>query len=97
MAYRPQQWDRFLRYDYPGNVRELENLVERAIALEAGTQLSAENLPAQRGSQPASELQVDLDENGVDLEQAVARSRTSAYHGQHSGAPMASAKRRQNS
>jgi DNA-binding NtrC family response regulator len=34
-------------YDYPGNVRELENLIERALILTAGTQIEAgEWLPA---------------------------------------------------
>jgi len=35
----------FLAYDYPGNVRELENLVERAVALESGPLLTDEHLP----------------------------------------------------
>ncbi len=33
-------------YDYPGNVRELENLIERAMTLEPGPVLSRESLPA---------------------------------------------------
>lgn len=35
----------FLHHDYPGNVRELENLMERAVALEGGNQLGVEQLP----------------------------------------------------
>ncbi|MDH4232827.1 MAG: sigma-54 dependent transcriptional regulator [Nitrospirota bacterium] len=32
-------------YSYPGNVRELENIVERAVILEKGTLISPESLP----------------------------------------------------
>jgi two-component system response regulator PilR (NtrC family) len=34
-------------YDWPGNVRQLENTIERAVALETGEELRAE-LPAER-------------------------------------------------
>jgi DNA-binding NtrC family response regulator len=32
-------------YDYPGNVRELENLIERGVALARGTELTSAELP----------------------------------------------------
>jgi two-component system, NtrC family, response regulator PilR len=32
-------------YNYPGNVRELENIIERCVTLEESDQLTAENLP----------------------------------------------------
>ncbi|MES9899385.1 MAG: sigma-54 dependent transcriptional regulator [Sedimenticola sp.] len=37
--------DVLLDYDYPGNIRELENIMERAVTLARETQLSIENLP----------------------------------------------------
>jgi two-component system response regulator PilR (NtrC family) len=33
------------KYSYPGNVRELENIIERCVTLEQSDQLTAENLP----------------------------------------------------
>ena len=37
--------DALLRYDYPGNVRELENLIERAVVLTRGETISLADLP----------------------------------------------------
>ena len=31
-------------YEYPGNVRELQNIIERAVALESSEELTAQNL-----------------------------------------------------
>jgi DNA-binding NtrC family response regulator len=37
--------DLLIKYDYPGNVRELENMVERAVVLTRGEYLSREDFP----------------------------------------------------
>jgi two-component system NtrC family response regulator len=51
--------DALLKYDYPGNVQELENLIERAVVLCRGEVISLEDLPlsvqeAGEGLSPAS-------------------------------------------
>lgn len=38
-------YDAFQRYSWPGNIRELENLLERAYILENGSQLTPESFP----------------------------------------------------
>lgn len=37
--------DVLVKYDYPGNVRELENIIERAIVLTRGDHITSEDLP----------------------------------------------------
>lgn len=41
----PQAMALLAGYDFPGNVRELANLIERGVALATGTQLGPEQLP----------------------------------------------------
>ena len=41
--------DVLFKYDYPGNVRELENIIERAIVLTRGDYISVEDLPSVSG------------------------------------------------
>ena len=58
------------RFAWPGNVRQLENVVERAVALESTDQIQPESLPAElrtgRGSRP--EPEIVLPDGGIDLE-----------------------------
>ena len=36
------------RYTWPGNIRELRNIIERAVLLSSGTRITPEHLPAER-------------------------------------------------
>jgi DNA-binding NtrC family response regulator len=42
--------DLLLRYDYPGNVRELENIIERAVVITRGLVITSRDLPFSRSS-----------------------------------------------
>jgi two-component system response regulator PilR (NtrC family) len=44
-AFSAEAMRRLESYDWPGNVRELENTIERAVALENGSEISARVLP----------------------------------------------------
>ena len=57
------------RYHWPGNIRELENVIERAIVLGSGEQITPDALPPQL-AQPAQrgEFPVEIPAGGVDLE-----------------------------
>jgi two-component system response regulator PilR (NtrC family) len=57
------------RHHWPGNIRELENVVERAIVLGAGEVLGADSLPESvRRERPLRGMDVDLPEEGMDIE-----------------------------
>jgi len=52
--FTPEALQLLVSYSWPGNIRELENAVERAAILTRGTQIRAETLPVWR-SAPAAE------------------------------------------
>jgi two-component system, NtrC family, response regulator PilR len=78
----PEAMSKLESYDWPGNVRELENTMERAVALETGTQISLRVLPDRvAGNAPPSALPgatgegaQDFPETGVDFECEIART-----------------------
>lgn len=43
-GFSPEAMDKLLRYHYPGNVRELENILERSVALESAETISPTSL-----------------------------------------------------
>jgi two-component system response regulator PilR (NtrC family) len=64
-----------LNYDYPGNVRELQNIIERAVALETSDELTPKNLNSYLEEQlPIKKIPIDLEipNEGIDLEKVVA-------------------------
>src|SRR5436190_14191915 len=66
---------RLMAYRWPGNVRQLENAVERAVAFSAGrSQIDVADLPSevQDVQPPALPSAVSLPEDGLDLDALVA-------------------------
>ena len=63
------------KYEYPGNVRELENVIERTVALEAGATILPESLPpfvsTRLGQKLASAADIEVTQEGIDLEKIV--------------------------
>jgi two-component system response regulator PilR (NtrC family) len=58
-------------YQYPGNVRELENVVERCVTLEESDQLTADNLPPKllegRATTTSVTGEMEIPPDGIDL------------------------------
>ncbi|HFQ90044.1 MAG TPA: sigma-54-dependent Fis family transcriptional regulator [Desulfobulbus sp.] len=48
-----QALDLLMNYGFPGNVRELENIIQHAVALTEGRKLTPEDLPPRLRAQPA--------------------------------------------
>lgn len=62
-----------MRYDYPGNVRELANILERAITLASSDHIIIDDLPPEVVDSNAVEINklLSLPPNGVNLEDAL--------------------------
>jgi two-component system response regulator PilR (NtrC family) len=63
-----------VQYDHPGNVRELQNIIERAVALETSSELSSHNLSSYLEEQlPFRKRPIDLEipTEGISLEKVV--------------------------
>lgn len=62
-------------YSYPGNVRELENMIERTVALEAGSTILPESLPpmvnTSSGRKMASSNEIEIGDSGLDLDKVM--------------------------
>ncbi len=79
-SVEPAVLDVLSHYAFPGNVRELENLVERALTLETGERLSLRSLPrhifeavGQAASDVVEPSRLELPPEGIDLEATLER------------------------
>jgi DNA-binding NtrC family response regulator len=74
---------RLMSYSWPGNVRQLENAIERAVAFSGGrTQIDIVDLPPelQQSEAPPVASAVSLPEEGVDLVVLVANIERDLIH-----------------
>ncbi|HET6230007.1 MAG TPA: sigma-54 dependent transcriptional regulator [Longimicrobiaceae bacterium] len=85
-GFEPEAMQALLQYPWPGNIRELEHTIERAVLLAQGTSIAPEDL-ALRGRVPAA---VAMDEMSLeDAEQLLIRKALARYDGNVSRAAEA--------
>jgi len=65
----PEAYEMLAAYHFPGNVRELENLIERAVALAHGPTIGVDLWPATVGERRQAEDTPRIAPEGVDLDQ----------------------------
>ncbi len=74
-AISDEAMDILKKYNYPGNVRELENMIERTVALEAGSTILPESLPpmvsTSTGRKMASSHEIEVGLDGLDLDKVI--------------------------
>lgn len=61
----PESMDKMISYKWPGNIRELENAIERAAATTVGETINLENLPAKvvgSATEEKPQFEIDLDQ-----------------------------------
>ncbi len=67
--------DLLRKYDFPGNVRELENIIERTVALESGATVLPESLPqfvnTPTGRKMVSSDGIEITDEGIDLQKVL--------------------------
>jgi DNA-binding NtrC family response regulator len=67
-SFSPEALDLLVKYNWPGNIRELENAVERAMVVGKPTQVIPENLPFQLSEAkklPSTESLADIEKNHI--------------------------------
>jgi two-component system response regulator PilR (NtrC family) len=73
VAFSPEAMRALLAHDYPGNVRELENAVERAVTLAHANTIELVDLPPEITGGPAAVTSLPvLPTEGIDLEMYLA-------------------------
>jgi two-component system response regulator PilR (NtrC family) len=69
----PEALQRLEEHEFPGNVRELENVMERAVALSSGPMIDVDVLPALRSAtKTPTDPIVEFPADGVDLDRLMA-------------------------
>jgi DNA-binding NtrC family response regulator len=69
----PEAMKKLLEYDWPGNIRELENMIERIVILTNGEIITIQDLPERIQTIPARDRGVpfEIPEEGISLDSAV--------------------------
>lgn len=69
----PEAMDQFIHYDWPGNIRELQNMIERAIVLSRSDTLTPRsfNFPGRQDPSSPHPEEIRIPKEGISLTQVV--------------------------
>ncbi|HAT6805055.1 TPA: sigma-54-dependent response regulator transcription factor ZraR [Citrobacter freundii] len=70
-GFTPRAMDLLIHYDWPGNIRELENAIERSVVLLTGEYISERELPLAIASQPLPHMTEQTIQPLVEVEKEV--------------------------
>lgn len=73
LTLSPRALDVLMAYHWPGNVRQLENVIERAVVLSPGPVIEPDLFPAEVLQPPSQPMEVSVPADGLDLKEAVNR------------------------
>ncbi|MBI5515927.1 MAG: sigma-54-dependent Fis family transcriptional regulator [Deltaproteobacteria bacterium] len=74
LGFSPEAMRSLLAYSYPGNVRQLENAIQRAVTLAQGATIQVDDLPPELlGAEASTQEVFALPPEGLDLEATLAR------------------------
>ncbi|BCW92722.1 MAG: acetoacetate metabolism regulatory protein AtoC [Thermoanaerobaculum sp.] len=73
LTLSPRALDVLMAYHWPGNVRQLENVIERAVVLSPGPVIEPDLFPAEVLQPPSQPVEVSVPADGLDLKEAVNR------------------------
>jgi len=62
-----------MEHAFPGNIRELENIIERSVAMESSNIVLPENLLLSTGNKDMSNLHVEVPDKGINLNEELER------------------------
>lgn len=68
LSFSKEAVDKLLKYDYPGNVRELENIIHRAVVLSRGELVTVDEIAGNLDTQPSEQ---ELQSSVMDLNRQV--------------------------
>ena len=72
LSMAPEAARKLESYDFPGNVRELENIIERAVALSSGPVIGTSDLPDIKPTKPVADVPTEFPAEGIDLDRLLA-------------------------
>ncbi|WP_396636582.1 sigma-54-dependent transcriptional regulator [Maribacter sp. R77961] len=80
LDFSKDTWEIFRNYDWPGNIRELQNVVKRAVLLAVGEEIEPSVLPQEMINGPAKDKDKNLSKEEFEKEQILKALKRTNYN-----------------